>query len=76
MGEIQVAATIVDVGDHIEAKQAALKAHHSQISPESFFLNVPDDMVAAFYGTEAFVRVRSDAALPDGLETDLFTGLA
>ena len=69
--------TIVDVGEHIEAKQAALKAHHSQISPESFFLNVPDDMVAAFYGTEAFVRVRSDVPVPDDdVETDLFTGLA
>lgn len=73
--EDHLVTTLIDVSAHIEDKQAALKAHHSQISPESFFLNVPDDMVAGFYGTEAFVRVRSDVPVPDGLEDDLFAGI-
>ena len=67
--------SLVDVSEHIEDKQAALKAHHSQISPESFFLNIPDDLIPTLYGTESFVRVRSDVRVDDELETDLFSGL-
>ncbi|CAN5203131.1 mycothiol conjugate amidase Mca [soil metagenome] len=66
--------TTVDVSAHLEAKRAALRAHVSQIAPESFFLNVPDDMTMAFYGTEWFIRRHSavDAPTPEG---DLFAGL-
>jgi N-acetyl-1-D-myo-inositol-2-amino-2-deoxy-alpha-D-glucopyranoside deacetylase len=67
--------TTVDVSAHLAAKQAALAAHVSQIAPESFFLNVPDEMVEAFYGTEWFVRRHTDVPVPGGAETDLFTGI-
>lgn len=66
--------TVVDVTDQIEAKRAALKAHHSQIAPDSFFLNVPDTMIEPFYGRESYVLHRSDVKV-DLPETDLFAGL-
>ncbi len=66
--------TSVDVRDLMDVKQAALRAHATQVAPDSFFMNVPDDMVDGFYGTEWFMRRYSDvdAPLP---ETDLFAGL-
>lgn len=66
--------TTVDVSAVMTQKRAALKAHASQIAPDSFFLNVPDDMMGSFYGTEWFVRHRSTVAAPDP-EDDLFAGL-
>ena len=70
----ELVTTTIDVRPHIAAKQAALKAHRSQISPDAFFLNVPDEAVEGFYGTEYFVRHRSDVPTPQ-LEDDLFAGL-
>lgn len=67
--------TTVDVSAHLQAKQVALRAHVSQIAADSFFLNVPDEMVSGFYGTEWFVRRHSSVSVPDGMETDLFAGL-
>lgn len=67
--------TMVDVSAHMAAKQAALQAHASQIAPDSFFLNVPEEMAQGFYGTEWFVRRHSTVSVPDDMETDLFTGV-
>lgn len=66
--------TVVDVRPWLERKRAALAAHHSQLGPESFFLNVPDDLVETVFGREWFALARSavPAAPP---EEDLFAGL-
>jgi len=64
----------VDVHDHLAGKLAALRAHASQVGPSSFFLNLPEDLHGAAYGTEWFLRHRSDVAVP-GHEDDLFAGL-
>ncbi len=64
----------VDVRDQVGRKLAALRAHASQVGPRSFFLNLPEDLHDAAYGTEWFLRHRSDVAVPDH-EDDLFTGL-
>jgi N-acetyl-1-D-myo-inositol-2-amino-2-deoxy-alpha-D-glucopyranoside deacetylase len=66
--------TTVDVRSQLATKRRALEAHVSQIAPDSFFLNVPDEMVEGFYGTEWFLRRRSDVPTLTP-ETDLFTGL-
>jgi N-acetyl-1-D-myo-inositol-2-amino-2-deoxy-alpha-D-glucopyranoside deacetylase len=66
--------TVVDVRAVVERKLAALHAHRSQLGPDSLFLNVPDDLVEAAFGTEWFVRQRSDVAVPH-TEDDLMTGL-
>jgi N-acetyl-1-D-myo-inositol-2-amino-2-deoxy-alpha-D-glucopyranoside deacetylase len=66
--------TTVDIGPWLERKRAALRAHASQIGPDSFFLNLPDDLTSEVFGREHF-------ALEDGIldvhghEDDLFAGL-
>ena len=71
----ELITTRVDVRPHLEAKQAALWAHVSQIAPDSFFMNLPEEMVEGFYGTEWFVRRHSDVEVTERPETDLFAGL-
>lgn len=75
--------TVVDVSPWLERKRAALRAHRSQIGPESFFFNLPGDLADDMLGLEEFVLEdcalddgASPAAAPDaGVETDLFAGL-
>lgn len=70
--------TTIDVRRWLDRKRAALEAHASQIGPESFFLNLPDDVGLELFGTEHFVLEDGEVAAgaqPDGRETDLFAGL-
>jgi len=66
--------TAVHVSPFLDRKLEALRAHHSQIGPASFFLNVPADLQAGAFGTEWFVRHRCDVPVP-AAEDDLFVGL-
>jgi LmbE family N-acetylglucosaminyl deacetylase len=45
----------VDVADFTEQKRASMRCHASQISEESFFLSMPDDVFGAAFGTEWFI---------------------
>jgi N-acetyl-1-D-myo-inositol-2-amino-2-deoxy-alpha-D-glucopyranoside deacetylase len=65
---------VVDVSDVIDRKVEALHQHQSQLDPSSFFLNVPEEFQDEAFGTEWFVRLRSDVPV-NGVEDDLFTGL-
>ncbi len=47
--------TRVDVQEHVATKLAAMRAHASQVGDDSFFMNVPEDMVGAFLGVEEFI---------------------
>jgi N-acetyl-1-D-myo-inositol-2-amino-2-deoxy-alpha-D-glucopyranoside deacetylase len=66
--------TEVDIGPWLATKRRAMAAHRSQIGPESFFLNSPEDMTAPFLGLEQFVLEAGTlgTARP---EPDLFAGL-
>ena len=66
-----VITTRVDVTPWLAAKREAMKAHASQIGPESFFLAMPDEVFAAAFGTEHFIR----RAAPAGLAEDSLAGL-
>lgn len=46
----------VDVSDQLAAKRRALAAHASQISDESWFLKMDDEMFARAFGTEWFIE--------------------
>ena len=46
----------VDVRSMIDRKKAAMRAHASQIGPESFFLQFPDDAFADAFGIEFYIR--------------------
>ncbi|WP_033292254.1 PIG-L family deacetylase [Amycolatopsis jejuensis] len=62
----------VDVTAYLPFKRAAMRAHRSQISEESFFLTLPDDKFGEAFGTEWFIR---DGEGPGVTETDLMKGL-
>jgi LmbE family N-acetylglucosaminyl deacetylase len=60
--------TEVDVGPWVGTKRAAMAAHASQISEESFFLSMPEDVFAEVWGQEWFIRVRPEpTGLGDGV---------
>ncbi|CAN5854526.1 mycothiol conjugate amidase Mca [soil metagenome] len=67
--------TQVDVREHYGARTGALRAHATQIDPESvFWFGLPDDVVAELYPWEDYqlAESRVPADLP---ETDLFAGV-
>ena len=70
-----VVTTVVDVRPWLETKRAALAAHRTQIGPDSFFLNTPDELAGPLFGTEEFV-LESGTPGPDLVEDDLFAGLS
>jgi LmbE family N-acetylglucosaminyl deacetylase len=47
---------VVDVGDQLARKRAAMRAHASQISEEHFMLAMPEDAFARAFGQEWFIR--------------------
>ena len=52
--------TAVDVSPYAEVKRAAMRAHASQISEQSFFLALPDELFELAFGTEWFIRVGAE----------------
>lgn len=65
---------VIDVSEHLPAKMEALYRHRSQMDPSSFFLNLPEELHAAAFGSEWFLRHRSDVPV-EGVEDDLLAGL-
>jgi LmbE family N-acetylglucosaminyl deacetylase len=64
--------TAVDVSKYAQVKRAAMRAHASQISDQSFFLAMSDDMFELAFGTEWFIRVGAE---PGIAEHDLMADL-
>ncbi|RSM69749.1 mycothiol conjugate amidase Mca [Amycolatopsis sp. WAC 01375] len=66
--------TRVECGDYFEQRDDALKAHATQIDPNSRWFAVPRDLQREVWPTEEYELVRSlvDSTLP---EDDLFAGL-
>jgi hypothetical protein len=50
-----------------------MAAHRSQIGPDSFFLNTPDDLAERVFATEEFV-LEAARRPATGREDDLFAG--
>ena len=46
----------VDVSAYLHAKRESLRAHRSQITDTSFFLQMPEEAFAASFGTEWFIQ--------------------
>jgi LmbE family N-acetylglucosaminyl deacetylase len=64
--------TVVDVSGFVETKKASMRAHSSQITDSSFFLQMPDEVFAAMFGTEWFIR----KGAPAGTQEDWLAGLS
>jgi LmbE family N-acetylglucosaminyl deacetylase len=54
--------TAVDVTKFLDAKRQAMRAHASQITEDSFFLSMPDDVFELVWGTEWFIKLGSVAS--------------
>ena len=70
--------TRIDVGEYMDVRRAALLAHATQVTPDGFWMKLPDDVARRAYPWEDYILARSlvDVELADGeLETDLFTGV-
>lgn len=64
----------IDVSDLWELKEAAWKAHRTQIPEDWFMLNIPTDLQRSVLGREAFARIASSVPCTE-TEDDLFAGL-
>lgn len=70
--------TRIDIGGFLAQRRASLAAHRSQIPDDSFFLTVPDELVAEVYPYEDYLRAQSVVAVSvdeRGWETDVFSGI-
>jgi mycothiol S-conjugate amidase len=69
-----LATSHVDVHEYFEARDAALRAHASQVPPDSPFFYWPNDLLAEVWPTEDYqlVEARVPTELP---ESDLFAGI-
>jgi len=69
-----LATTHVDVHEYFDARDAALRAHASQVPPDSPFFYWPNDLLATVWPTEDYQLV--EARVPTDLpESDLFAGI-
>lgn len=66
----------VDVTAFLAQKREALKAHASQVGPESFFLAMPDHAFAQGFGWECFIDPSEPRPPGASRRTDLFEGLS
>ena len=69
-----LATTQVNSGDFFERRDDALRAHASQVAPDSSFFFWPNDLQRSAWPWEDFQLVRSE--VPSSVpETDLFAGI-
>lgn len=64
----ELITTRVDVSPWVDRKRASMRAHASQISEQSFFLAMGDDVFAQAFGTEWFIHRDVTPAGPDAWE--------
>jgi LmbE family N-acetylglucosaminyl deacetylase len=56
----------VDVTGYLDAKRESLRAHRSQITDTSFFLQMPDEAFSHAFGTEWFIEKGAEPGLRPG----------
>ena len=56
----------VDVTGYLDAKRESLRAHRSQITDTSFFLQMPDEAFSRAFGTEWFIEKGAEPGLRSG----------
>jgi len=70
----RTATARIHVADYFEQRDAALRAHATQIDPEGFFFHLPRDLEREIWPVEEFELARS--LVPTApLEDDLFAGV-
>jgi mycothiol S-conjugate amidase len=64
----------VEVGDWLERRDAALRAHVTQVDPDGFWFAVPRDLEREVFPFEGYLLLRTDVPVTTP-EDDLFSGL-
>ena len=70
--------TRIDVGEYMGQRRLALLAHATQVTPDGFWMKLPDAVSRAAYPWEDFILERSlvtTGVAPGETEHDLFAGL-
>ena len=70
--------TLIDVGDYLAKRRAALLAHRTQVDPAGHWMRLPDSVIREVFPWEEFTLARSlvDNRVPDGeYEDDVFAGV-
>jgi N-acetyl-1-D-myo-inositol-2-amino-2-deoxy-alpha-D-glucopyranoside deacetylase len=70
--------TLIDGNAYVEAKMAAMKAHHTQISLDGPFFALSDNLGLKVWGNEYYTLVKGEKSAPfdaNGRESDLFAGV-
>lgn len=70
--------TLIDVGDYLAKRRAALLAHRTQVDPDGHWMRLPDDVIREVFPWEEYTLARSlvDNHVPEGeYEDDLFAGV-
>ena len=70
--------TLIDVGDYLAKRRAALLAHRTQVDPEGHWMRLPDDVIREVFPWEEYTLARSlvDNHVPEGeFEDDVFAGV-
>jgi N-acetyl-1-D-myo-inositol-2-amino-2-deoxy-alpha-D-glucopyranoside deacetylase len=70
--------TVVDGREHLRAKLAALRAHHTQITVEEPYFALSDNVGQQAFGVEYYMLLAGEPGptVADGRETGLFSGLS
>lgn len=68
--------TIIDVSEYVETKLRGIQCHTTQIGRRNRFFDTPDDVMRErWFQLEHYILARSSLGRPEGVETDLFSGL-
>lgn len=70
--------THIDIRDYLGFRRRALQAHATQVAPDSFWLQLPDELLADVFGNDEFVLAASLVDVErdsEGIERDLFSGV-
>ncbi len=70
--------TAIDIRDYLSYRRRALSAHATQVAPDSFWLQLPDEVIADVFGDDQYVLGESRVTVERdafGIERDLFSGM-
>ena len=65
----------IDVSGYVDHKRRSMQCHESQISPDDFFLAMPEEGFRQAFGTEWFIAEGVSRASDEPFGDDLFAGL-
>jgi N-acetyl-1-D-myo-inositol-2-amino-2-deoxy-alpha-D-glucopyranoside deacetylase len=74
----ELVTTLIDGGQYVDAKMAAMKAHETQISLDGPFFALSNNLGLQIWGDEYYTLVKGDKTGPfdaQGRETDLTSGI-